>query len=99
MKISRRSAAIAIVLALSAATASAAERTAVLAVANATCLLCGPIVKGTLERVAGVTTVIVEEADEFSGAVATVQYDDAITNVDTLIAATTNAGYPSELLQ
>lgn len=84
-------------LAFSAASTEAAEQTAVLKVANATCALCGPIVKGTLERVAGVKAVTVVEAEDFTGAVATVTFDDALTNVAALIAATTNAGYPSEL--
>lgn len=34
-----------------------------------------------------------------SGAVATVSFDDAVTGVPTLIAATTNAGYPSHVAQ
>jgi mercuric ion binding protein len=95
--ISRTAAALALAFALSVAAVQAAEQTVVLNVANATCALCGPIVKGTLERVAGVSAVTFEEADAFSGAVATVQFDDALTNVGALIAATTNAGYPSEL--
>jgi mercuric ion binding protein len=89
--------ALALALALSVGTAQAAEQTAVLNVANATCALCGPIVKGTLQRVVGVSAVTVEEADEFSGAVATVRFDDSLTTVEVLIAATTDAGYPSRL--
>jgi mercuric ion binding protein len=54
-------------------------------------------VKGTLQRVVGVSAVTVEEADEFSGAVATVRFDDSLTTVEVLIAATTDAGYPSRL--
>ena len=88
---------VAVALVLSVGSAIAAQRTIVLNVANATCALCGPIVKGTLERVAGVKTVIVDDAQDLSGAVATVTFDDAITNVPALIAATTNAGYQSEL--
>ena len=87
----------ALTLMLAAGAAQAGEQTVVLKVANATCALCGPIVKGTLERVAGVNAVTVEEADEFSGAVATVRFDDELADVAALIAATTNAGYPSEL--
>ena len=84
-------------LALSAGIAHAAPQTVVLNVDNATCTLCGPIVKRTLERVSGVKAVDLKEADAMSGAVATVQFDDAVTNIDALIAATTNAGYPSHL--
>lgn len=84
-------------IALSAGLAQAAERTVVLNVDNATCALCGPIVKMSLERVPGVMSVEIKEADEISGAVATVQFDDAVTTTDALIAATTNAGYPSRI--
>jgi periplasmic mercuric ion binding protein len=75
--------------------ALAAEKTVVLNVDNATCALCAPIVKKTLSRVPGVNAVQIKEADAMSGAVATVTFDDAVTNVSALIAATTNAGYPS----
>jgi len=88
---------LAVVFLLATGFAQAAEQTVTLNVANATCALCGPIVKGTLERVAGVSAVTVAEADEFSGAVATVRFDDSLTTVEALIAATTNAGYPAEL--
>ena len=59
--------------------------------------LCVPIVKKTLARVAGVKTVQVAEANTNTGAVATVTFDDAVTTVPALVAATTNAGYPSRL--
>ncbi|HKX08385.1 MAG TPA: cation transporter [Stellaceae bacterium] len=75
--------------------AQAAEKTVVLTVDNATCDLCAPIVKKTLSGVSGVKVVQIKEADTTSGAVATVTFDDAITTVTALIAATTNAGYPS----
>lgn len=83
--------------ALSAGTAQAAMKTVVLNVDNATCALCGPIVKKTLQRVSGVKSVDFKEADATSGAVATVEFDDVVTDVQTLITATTNAGYPSHL--
>jgi mercuric ion binding protein len=89
--------ALALTLVLAAGPALAAERTVILKVANATCALCGPIVKGTLERVAGVRAVTVDDAPDLSGAVATVRFDDKLTDVAALISATTNAGYPSEL--
>jgi mercuric ion binding protein len=96
MKVRRIAAAI-LALTLSSGIAKAEPRTIVLNVDNATCALCGPIVKMTLQRVAGVTAVDLKEADAMSGAVATVEFDDSITNVQALIAATTNAGYPSHL--
>lgn len=77
--------------------AQAAERTVALNVANVTCELCGPIVKRTLARVAGVRTVTLTESGE--RAVATVTFDDAKTDVDALVQATTNAGYPAKLAQ
>jgi mercuric ion binding protein len=75
--------------------AMASETTVTLNVENATCALCGPIVKRSLSRVSGVKVVQVKEATAASNAIATVTFDDAVTNVPTLIAATTNAGFPS----
>lgn len=83
----------ALAITLSPWAAQAAEKTVVLNVDNATCELCGPIVKRTLSRVSGVQAVEVKEAN--ASAVATVTYDDAVTSVAVLVAATTNAGYPS----
>ncbi|WP_159587670.1 cation transporter [Chelativorans xinjiangense] len=76
----------------------AAERTVTLGVENATCALCVPIVRTVLQRVPGVTSVDVVENYSISPPVsATVVFDDDVTNVDALINATTNAGYPSRL--
>jgi len=75
----------------------AAEKTVVLSIDNATCELCGPIVKKTLSRVSGVTSVQLQEASVDSGAVATVTFDDKSADVAKLIAASTNAGYPAHL--
>ncbi len=80
---------------LSPLAAQAGEKTVILNVDNATCELCSPIVKKALSKVSGVKAVEVKEAGATSGAVATVTFDDAITNVPSLVAATTNAGYPS----
>lgn len=93
-----RQIAAAVILGLTAAStaAQAAEQTVILNVANATCALCGPIVKGTLQRVPGVEAVTIDEANAFSGAIATVRFDDQTTNIAALVAATTNAGYPSK---
>jgi mercuric ion binding protein len=83
------------VVLLSATIAPAAERTVKLDVANATCSLCGPIVKRALTRVPGVLDARVAETE--GAAVATVRFDDARTDVAALITATTNAGYPSRV--
>jgi periplasmic mercuric ion binding protein len=90
-------AAVALVITLS-PPARATEKTVVLDVQNATCELCGPIVKKTLSRIDGVKAVEVRQAKDNSGAVATVTFNDATTNVEALVAATTNAGFPSHLM-
>jgi periplasmic mercuric ion binding protein len=82
---------------LSANIAFAAERTVALNVANATCELCGPIVKRALSRVPGVLDVQITEKDE--AAIAKVRFDDSRADTAALIAATTNAGYPSRVEQ
>jgi periplasmic mercuric ion binding protein len=93
-----RQIAVAVLVLLSASSlVQAAEKTVVLQVDNATCALCAPIVKAVLARVAGVKTVQVAEADADSGAVATVTFDDSITNVAALADATAKAGYPARV--
>ncbi len=77
--------------------AFASERTVTLNVANATCELCGPIVKRSLTRVSGVLDVQISEAE--GAAIAKVRFEDNRTDVPALIAATTNAGYPSHTEQ
>jgi periplasmic mercuric ion binding protein len=91
------SAAAALGLLLSPLTAHAADKTVVLSVTNANCELCAPIVQRTLARVQGVKAARVKQAGQIADPVATITFDDTVTNVDTLIAATTNAGYPSRL--
>jgi periplasmic mercuric ion binding protein len=75
----------------------AAEKTVVLKVDNATCELCGPIVKRTLSRIWGVKAVQIAEARTEPVALATVVFDDGATSVPTLTSALTNAGYPAHL--
>ena len=76
---------------LASAPAFAAEKTVTLAVKNMYCAACPFTVKASLQRVAGVTKVVVS----FSDKTAIVTYDDVKTGVKELTAATTNAGYPS----
>jgi mercuric ion binding protein len=71
--------------------AFAAEKTITLAVSNMFCADCPFIVKKSLERVQGVGKVAVSYKDK----TAIVTYDDSKTEVKSLTAATTNAGYPS----
>ena len=73
--------------------ATAAEQTVKLTVANMTCVSCVPIVKGALSAVLGVTKVAVMAPT----ATAVVTFDNQKTTVDALIAAVTNAGYPTKL--
>lgn len=73
--------------------ALAAARTVTLAVDNMTCVTCGPVVKKSLASVAGVERVDLS----VDKATATVTFDDAKTNAEALVAATTNAGYPSRV--
>ncbi|SDR56035.1 mercuric ion binding protein [Rhizobiales bacterium GAS191] len=81
----------------SSAATFAAERAVTLTVANATCELCGPIVKRSLTRLSGVLDVQISEAE--GAAIAKIRFDDSRTEVPALIAATTNAGYPSRVVQ
>src|ERR1700730_17696808 len=55
------------------------------------CAACPGTVKASLQRVPGVTNVVVSAEDK----TAVVTYDDSKAQVDALVKATTNAGYPS----
>jgi len=77
--------------ALSASSVFAAERTVTLAVQNMYCAACPHTVRASLQAVPGVKHVAVSLQEH----VAVVTYDDAVTNLKALTAATTNAGYPS----
>lgn len=72
--------------------AVAAERTAVLAVANMSCASCSYIVKKTMEGVSGVSSVNVS----YGKKTATVIFDDARTTVDAIAQASTNTGFPAK---
>jgi periplasmic mercuric ion binding protein len=82
-----------IALASAAASASAAERTVILAVANMYCEACPYIVKQSLARIPGVEQVVVS----FEHKTAKVIYDDQKTGPDAFISVTTQAGYPSQV--
>ncbi len=70
----------------------AAEKTVTLAVENMFCPSCPYIVKKSLTRVTGVTKVKIN----YERKTAKVTYDDAKTNIEALMDATSVAGYPSE---
>lgn len=72
-------------------TASAEPKSVVLAVEKMNCALCPFTVSKAIENVNGVSSVDVD----YSSKTATVTFDDAITDVDTVAAASTNAGYPA----
>lgn len=76
---------------IASSTAFAAERTVTLAVQNMYCAACPSTVRKSLDRVPGVIKAVVSFQDK----TAVVTYDDNKTDLSTLTAATTNAGYPS----
>jgi len=73
----------------------AAGQTVKLSVPGMTCSVCPITVKKALNNVKGVSTVSVN----FENKMAVVTYDDAMTNVDALTHATSDAGYPSSVAQ
>jgi mercuric ion binding protein len=75
------------------APAWAASRTVTLDVSGMTCAACPITVKKALEKVPGVTKITVS----FEKKQAVVTFDDAKTNTNALVKATTNAGYPSKV--
>ncbi len=78
-----------------AAPALAAEKTVTLKVDNMYCEMCPVTVKKSLTQVGGVNAAKVS----FEQKTATVTFDDAKTTVAALVQATTNAGYPSKVVQ
>jgi periplasmic mercuric ion binding protein len=77
--------------------AEAGEATVVLDVHHAYCALCPSIVKKTIERVPGVTNVIVGPADANGDTTATVKYDDTRGTPAAMIKAAAEQGYPAEV--
>jgi len=67
-------------------------KTVTLNVSGMTCSACPITVRKALEKVPGVSKVDVQ----FEKKQVLVTFDDAKTNTDALIKATTNAGYPSQ---
>jgi mercuric ion binding protein len=74
------------------APAWASPQTVTLNVSGMTCPACPVTVKKALEKVPGVSKVDVR----FEKKQVLVTFDDAKTNTDALVKATTNAGYPSQ---
>ena len=69
----------------------AAQKTVTLGVPGMTCGACPITVKKAISKVDGVTQTKVD----FDTRQAVVTYDDAIANVDQIMRATANAGYPA----
>jgi len=82
-------------LVLIGSTAWANPRTVSLSVPTMDCPVCPITVKQALTKVPGVTRAEVS----FERRLATVTFDDAKTDVEALTHATTNAGYPSTLVE
>jgi periplasmic mercuric ion binding protein len=72
------------------AQAKIATQTTVLTVENMTCELCPLTVKTAMERVPGVTFVVID----FDAKTATVTFDPAIATIEAIAAASANVGYP-----
>ena len=85
---------IAAVVAMLALTAPAwaSPKTVTLNVSGMTCPACPITVKKALEKVSGVSKIDVQ----YEKKQVVVTFDDAKTNTDALVKATTNAGYPSQ---
>jgi periplasmic mercuric ion binding protein len=74
------------------ARAWASPKTVTLNVFNMTCEACPITVKKALQKVQGVSKIdVLYEKKQV-----VVTFDDTKTNVDALVKATTNAGYPSQ---
>ncbi len=72
--------------------ASASPKTVTLNVSGMTCPACPITVKKALEKVSGVSKIdVLYEKKQV-----VVTFDDTRANVDALVKATTNAGYPSQ---
>ena len=82
----------AIVALILGAPAWASPKTVTLNVSRMTCAACPITVKKALEKVGGVSKVEVR----FENKQVLVTFDDAKTNTDALVKATTDAGYPSQ---
>lgn len=73
----------------------AATQTVTLSVPGMTCATCPITVKKALSKVDGV----IQTKASFETREATVTFEDAKTNAQALIQATTNAGYPSQIVK
>ena len=75
------------------AQAKAATQTTVLTVDNMTCELCPLTIRAAMERVPGVTSVVID----FDTKTATVTFNPAIATIESIAAASTNVGFPAHV--
>jgi mercuric ion binding protein len=73
----------------------AASKTVALAIPGMTCAACPVTIKIALNRVPGVTATTVN----FENRQAIVTFDDAKTDIEALLRATSEAGYPASLIK
>lgn len=78
-------------IAMSPAHAATAEQQQIFAIENMTCALCPVTVKKAMEAVSGVHSVVID----FAAKTAKVTFDPAVTTIEAIAAASTNAGYPA----
>ncbi len=71
----------------------AAEQIIKLSVPGMTCASCPHIVKAAISEIDGIKAVVATMEDRS----ATVTYDDAVANLDKIMQATANVGYPSTI--
>lgn len=84
---------ITLMLSLSQSVSATETKTVVLDVPGMTCQFCPITIRKALNKVPGV----IEAKADFATKTATVKYDPAKTNAETLTKATANAGYPSSV--
>lgn len=82
------------ILASFALPASAGEQTVSLSVPGMTCASCPYVVRAAISGVEGVRAV----AADSDTRTAQVVFEDAVTSVDTILAAAKNAGYPASVI-
>lgn len=73
----------------------AAEQSVTLSVPGMNCPVCPITIKKSLQKVAGVKSVTVS----YENKTITVSFEDSLTNVNSLLKATENVGYPATVLK
>ena len=77
------------------AVAMAAEQTITLTVEGMTCSMCPKTVQKAINAVPGVSQCTASYEDKVGTAVVT--FEDSVTSIDTIVAASTEIGYPAQL--